>query len=224
EITVTASGGYGFYEFKVVDKLSGTIIQDWSDQNVFTSISEGTYEVVVRDDKGCDQVSQDLTLIQPVQITAEAIQGDVIYCDGEMTASIEVINVTGGRPAVDPTLGYLYVLNLLDSDGNIISSTSAQTNPIFTGLQAGSYSVKVFDNFGCDVLTNAVIIGEPDQVVAALGLLKSNTCETGAILELTAVGGTGTGYEYSVSSRSEEHTSELQSRENLVCRLLLEKR
>src|SRR5690606_40976164 len=27
----------------------------------------------------------------------------------------------------------------------------------------------------------------------------------------------------SVSSRSEEHTSELQSRENLVCRLLLEK-
>src|SRR5690606_26445105 len=148
----------------------------------------------------CDQVSQDLTLIQPVQITAEAIQGDVIYCDGEMTASIEVINVTGGRPAVDPTLGYLYVLNLLDSDRNIISSTSAQTNPIFTGLQAGSYSVKVFDNFGCDVLTNAVVIGEPDQVVASLGLLKGNTCTTGATLELTAEGGTGTGYQYSTSA------------------------
>src|SRR5690606_41063077 len=28
----------------------------------------------------------------------------------------------------------------------------------------------------------------------------------------------------SVASRSEEHTSELQSRENLVCRLLLEKK
>src|SRR5690606_4404180 len=28
----------------------------------------------------------------------------------------------------------------------------------------------------------------------------------------------------SVSARSEEHTSELQSRENLVCRLLLEKK
>src|SRR2546430_9263547 len=29
---------------------------------------------------------------------------------------------------------------------------------------------------------------------------------------------------YSVSSRSEEHTSELQSQSNLVCRLLLEKK
>src|SRR5690606_41356371 len=29
---------------------------------------------------------------------------------------------------------------------------------------------------------------------------------------------------YASSSRSEEHTSELQSRENLVCRLLLEKK
>src|SRR5690606_41568455 len=29
---------------------------------------------------------------------------------------------------------------------------------------------------------------------------------------------------YSTSARSEEHTSELQSRENLVCRLLLEKK
>src|SRR5690606_40833988 len=29
---------------------------------------------------------------------------------------------------------------------------------------------------------------------------------------------------YSIYSRSEEHTSELQSRENLVCRLLLEKK
>src|SRR5690606_20305986 len=93
EITVTASGGYGFYEFKLVDKVTGGIIQDWSTQNVFISISEGTYDVFVRDDKGCDQVSQELTLHQPVQITADAIQGDVIYCDGEMTSSIVVLYV-----------------------------------------------------------------------------------------------------------------------------------
>src|SRR5690606_39430387 len=31
-------------------------------------------------------------------------------------------------------------------------------------------------------------------------------------------------YQYLVGSRSEEHTSELQSRENIVCRLLLEKK
>src|SRR5699024_9191281 len=99
-----------------------------------------------------------------------------------------------------PTAGYLYVLNRLDSNGNIISSTSAQTNHVFTGLQAGNYSVKVFDNFGCDVLTNAVLIAEPDQVIASLGLVKGNTCTTGAKLILTAEGGTGTGYEYSTSA------------------------
>src|SRR5207302_10672294 len=37
-------------------------------------------------------------------------------------------------------------------------------------------------------------------------------------------GSSPTTYEYEPEFRSEEHTSELQSRENLVCRLLLEKK
>src|SRR5258708_20081410 len=36
--------------------------------------------------------------------------------------------------------------------------------------------------------------------------------------------GRRTGSEYSIKSRSEEHTSELQSPDHLVCRLLLEKK
>src|SRR5690606_2576310 len=107
EITVTASGGYGFYEFRLVDE-SGSIIHDWSAQNIFTAIPAGSYDVYVRDDKGCDTVFQTLSLEQPEQITAGAIQRDVIYCDGEMTASIEVINTAGGRPALDPGIGYLF--------------------------------------------------------------------------------------------------------------------
>src|SRR5690606_41530276 len=35
---------------------------------------------------------------------------------------------------------------------------------------------------------------------------------------------TGAGRDAAAAARSEEHTSELQSRENLVCRLLLEKK
>src|SRR3712207_7631323 len=42
-------------------------------------------------------------------------------------------------------------------------------------------------------------------------------------VELVEAKGTGTIYSYSVM-RSEEHTSELQSRQYLVCRLLLEKK
>src|SRR5690606_40401351 len=37
-------------------------------------------------------------------------------------------------------------------------------------------------------------------------------------------GGNNDGFEGTYSCRSEEHTSELQSRENLVCRILLEKK
>src|SRR3712207_8530649 len=44
-------------------------------------------------------------------------------------------------------------------------------------------------------------------------LIVSGTVGTGCILELSSVHG-----------RSEEHTSELQSRQYLVCRLLLEKK
>ena len=49
----------------------------------------------------------------------------------------------------------------------------------------------------------------------------------GTILMSTGVCGTGPGSHSSdttLSTRSEEHTSELQSRRNLVCRLLLEKK
>src|SRR5436309_9501216 len=49
---------------------------------------------------------------------------------------------------------------------------------------------------------------------------------TGALIGLDAVTAAAVGHIHSVRmvTRSEEHTSELQSRENLVCRLLLEKK
>ncbi|WP_335966836.1 T9SS type B sorting domain-containing protein [Galbibacter sp. PAP.153] len=199
EITVSASGGYGFYEFAMVPQGTIPSDADFSDTTVFTDVIEGTYDIYVRDEKGCDEVYETLALTQPEPIVASAIQGDIIECDGEMTATISVINVSGGRPAVDPSVDYLFILNRLDASGNIVSSGSPQTDAIFTGLPAGSYSVTVMDNYGCDVVTNPVTITQPEEVKASLGLDKGNTCTTGAILELVASGGTGTDYEYSTS-------------------------
>src|SRR5207302_2403353 len=53
-------------------------------------------------------------------------------------------------------------------------------------------------------------------------LFRSSTAEADRGIAPTARNGRGGSPER--STRSEEHTSELQSRENLVCRLLLEKK
>src|SRR5690242_20992904 len=51
---------------------------------------------------------------------------------------------------------------------------------------------------------------------------QSGTCARGARAEIARTGGAVRGSEAAVRRRSEEHTSELQSHVNLVCRLLLE--
>src|SRR5207302_5424640 len=57
----------------------------------------------------------------------------------------------------------------------------------------------------------------PDQVSPASGSRFRDAAYQKAVLHAA-------GQNHSVYRRSEEHTSELQSRENLVCRLLLEKK
>src|SRR2546430_7553374 len=46
----------------------------------------------------------------------------------------------------------------------------------------------------------------------------------GSFFNLTGAAATGDAQHIAVTERSEEHTSELQSQSNLVCRLLLEKK
>src|SRR5690606_39466923 len=57
-------------------------------------------------------------------------------------------------------------------------------------------------------------------VTDAQGRFSLANVPQGATLEVSSIGFTS----IEIAARSEEHTSELQSRENLVCRLLLEKK
>src|SRR5690606_37657143 len=73
-------------------------------------------------------------------------------------------------------------------------------------------------------------IPEPREYAVGMVFLPKNKnqyiyCKKTFETEVKAQGLTVLGWrEVPVDSRSEEHTSELQSRENLVCRLLLEKK
>src|SRR3712207_8195980 len=63
--------------------------------------------------------------------------------------------------------------------------------------------------------------------VAAPGVLANDTDADGDVLTVTLVGspaGSKGNLVLNSNGRSEEHTSELQSRQYLVCRLLLEKK
>src|SRR5690606_40166831 len=62
-----------------------------------------------------------------------------------------------------------------------------------------------------------IFVSRSDRLMATLALAAAGAAAGSALLPsgLTVFGAT---------IRSEEHTSELQSRENLVCRLLLEKK
>src|SRR5690606_41185661 len=71
---------------------------------------------------------------------------------------------------------------------------------------------------GCDLIRT---FGIPQDLAGAAKHLTTN--ETYRVDLVAIEGGWGSRHYVNVA-RSEEHTSELQSRENLVCRLLLEKK
>src|SRR5690606_41398239 len=67
--------------------------------------------------------------------------------------------------------------------------------------------------------------GRPYHARAAAGAAHLSTAEPGRCASDGRRSAARTGWDHlGGAARSEEHTSELQSRENLVCRLLLEKR
>jgi|GEM_PF-1753908 len=202
EIVATATGGWGSYQYALVLQGATPSTGDYSVNNIFTNVSAGIYEVYVKDAEGCEEI-ETVTLTQPTPINATATATSIdVLCEGDKTGSITVTGVTGGRPDFDATVEYLYILNRLDQSGGVISSSAPQLSNVFNNLGAGDYSVTVTDNHDCDFVTLPVSVTEPTEVFASLRLVAGNTCTTGATLELTVTGGTGSGYEYSTSANS----------------------
>src|SRR3712207_7369102 len=67
-------------------------------------------------------------------------------------------------------------------------------------------------------------VGDVHRVVLALGLGVAVRQDVPDVVVVRADGGEADLRRQPVAARSEEHTSELQSRQYLVCRLLLEKK
>lgn len=191
EILAQASGGWGAYSYQLSLLNPFTIIQDFSNQNLFTNLASGEYQVTVRDNLGCLTTST-ITLFAPDPITA-TIQANVtnLSCFGDTSASVSATAVSGGEGI------YLYVLNTYNANGtSIVSSTAPQLNPVFSNLGSGIYSITILDGLSCNFTTNTVAILEPTPVTASLSLTSNLTCTNQAQLVLSATGGTPP-YQYS---------------------------
>ncbi|OHT46547.1 T9SS type B sorting domain-containing protein [Flavobacterium tructae] len=187
EISATATGGWDTnYQYELV--LNGAVIANNTDGN-FTGLSAGNYTVNVKDGKGCQaSATQSLKIPDPIVVSATAT-ASVLPCFGDRSGIITVNPPTGGQGS-----NYMYTLNMLSE--NPVVSSGPQSNPVFTGLPAGTYSITVTDGFTCSATSANVVITEPTEVVPSLVLATTQTCNTQSTLTLSATGGSGP-YTYS---------------------------
>jgi large repetitive protein len=191
EIAANASGGWGTYQYELVNNTTSTTIQAYGPNSLFTVLAAGNYTVSVQDAGGCS-LSTTVILIQPSLISASLTATNTnLLCHGDTNATVTATAVIGGQGV------YQYILNTYNAAGTtIVSSSGGQTNPTFAGLGAGIYSITITDGWNCDFTTNTVTITQPTPVMANLSLTTSLTCFNDATITISASGGTPP-YQYS---------------------------
>ncbi len=123
---------------------------------------------IVTPDGGWIQNEPFNIVIGAVTISAITVIDSQVVCfngtDGMIT-----VNATGANPPLE------YSLN----------GGTYQTDNTFSGLSADTYTVEVKDAMGNIIITNSVIINNPDEIVASSNLAVNT-------VTITAMGGTGT--------------------------------
>ena len=186
EIWAQATGGWGIYMYQLVNDTTGATITDYSSSGLFSHLSAGSYLVNVKDAKGCI-VPEKIVLALPVPIVVTAsADRTAVACFGDKTATITA-SATGGQ-------GTNYVYTLLHHESGL--PIGPQFSPVFANLGAGTYTISVKDNWACTADALPITITQPDVVVGILAQTTGLTCTTGALLTITASGGTAP-YEYS---------------------------
>ncbi len=140
EILVTASGGTGDLTYSI----DGVNFQA---SNVFENLQNGDYTITVQDANGCMTTTNATVLVN--NMSGAATVSAEILCFGEATGAVTA-TVTGGA---EP---YQYSIN---------GGATYQTGSEFTGLAAGAYSVTILDNDGLTFTTEAVVIGQPTELL-----------------------------------------------------------
>ena len=190
EIIVSGTGGWGGYQYKLIDANTNTMVADYQIDDVFSGLDAGSYLITVKDLNGCEVTMNVADAVEVVAITPIVVDNppmvQQISCIGAADASITV-TATGGEGVAF----YSYVLNNLDFG----TSSVPQLNNTFSNLVPGRYSITVKDNKGCDGDSQEVTIVDPFEVTIDAAISIEPTCLLEGEITLAAGGGSGN-YEF----------------------------
>ncbi|TDD99675.1 T9SS type B sorting domain-containing protein [Flavobacterium cellulosilyticum] len=187
-ITVNTTGGSGTYNYSIAPNPASITLAG----NVFSGVPAGTYTVTITDISSTCTKSVPVTLSAPTPVTFSTTNTDV-SCAGGSNGSITVdLPISNDNPP------YTYEIT-----APII--VAAQNSNIFTGLAAGTYTVKVNSGRGCSAINNSIVVGQPlalavdaSSAASPFGCAVDNTVKTATVTINTKVG-TGTApYTYSI--------------------------
>jgi gliding motility-associated-like protein len=165
---------------------------------------------VVSDNSGIASITNDAPLVFPIGVTTIVtwtitdIHGNVTLCTQAVTISNLIVSAEGSSQVSCNNA----------SDGSVTASASGGTgwyeysldgiifgpSNQFNDLPAGSYTVTVKDSLGCIAITNAVVIANPDLLIASATGSSQVSCHNSSdgIITVIASGGTGD-YSYSLN-------------------------
>ncbi|TCI85251.1 T9SS type B sorting domain-containing protein [Tenacibaculum sp. M341] len=192
EIKINATGGWGGYEYMLVNNTTSTTVQSFNGNSVIRGLTAGNYTVTVKDVNGCEDTDT-FTLSDPAAFVATPVILSTILCEGDETASVR-LDVTAGGQGTSPV--YYYTIRE-DIAGSFESAR--QSSNTFSNLGAGNYIITVYDEYSCFETYDVVII-EPTETKATATINSGITCTSpNANIEITGAGGTGP-YEYLYSA------------------------
>ncbi|SEC95476.1 gliding motility-associated C-terminal domain-containing protein [Tenacibaculum sp. MAR_2009_124] len=188
EVALVANGGWGTYEYELVNTTTGITIQSFDANDIIDGLNAGQYTATVRDLNGCTETTT-FELLDPTAITATTLVTPN-QCNGDQSATIAVTNPAGGQGS---PIVYSYTLTY--PDGTI---SAYQSSNMFTNLEAGDYVVTVYDDYSCESSPINVTITDPTRVIAQAIIIEEITCNRNqSTIEVSGSGGTGT-YTYSM--------------------------
>ncbi|TVZ51926.1 T9SS type B sorting domain-containing protein [Dokdonia sp. Hel_I_53] len=183
QITGTITGGYPPYTYAVsINGAAYTSLGTTGSPFTYTVTTDGTYQFQVTDDQGCIAESGVTTVAPITNPTVVATPTDPL-CFNDSNGQV-LLTGSGGSGA------YMY------SDDNVTYTS----DPLFTGLVAGTYTFYVRDGNEC-IGTISVTLNNPDELVASASIPANTSCSATTVITVTATGGTGS-YEYSFEGSS----------------------